>query len=614
MCGIVAYLGRSEAKSILLDALKKLEYRGYDSAGIAIISESGIHYQKEVGKISELETRLRSVSLPGNIGIAHTRWATHGVPSIQNAHPHYDCEGKIWLVHNGIIENYLELKENLLASGHLFLSETDTEVLVHLIEEEYKRLPILEKAIESALMQIHGAYAITVIHKDEPEKIVAAKVSSPLRLGIMNENEFILASDPSAIISHTPNMVTLEDNEILVLQREGYKIIRAGKENENIQKEIEKIDFSSEALDRGGFMHFMEKEIFEEPKSLRETLRGRIDLDEGTAILGGIHTFSRELKNIEKIHIVACGSAYCAGLVGDLLFEEFAEIPCKTYLASEFRYRRVVTSPQKELCIAISQSGETADTLAALKEARRLGMLTFGVVNVVGSTIAREAHAGVYCRVGPEIAVASTKAFTSQIAVLVLLAITLARQRSMSHLVGKMILNELVRIPEAFEKVLENASLLEILAQEYSGYSHFAYMGRKYLFPIALEGTIKLKEISYIHAEAFASGELKHGPIALIDETFPSLFLVPKDSVYEKNLSNMEEVKTRGGKIFAIASEGDTTVPKIADHVFYIPKVLECLLPLVTVIPLQLFAYYMARLRGCDIDKPRNLAKSVTVE
>ncbi len=614
MCGIVAYLGKKEAQSILLDGLKKLEYRGYDSAGLVILNAGNIQYQKEVGKVSELEARFRGNPFFGSLGIAHTRWATHGKPSIENAHPHYDCDGKIWLVHNGIIENYLELKENLLALQHHFISETDTEVLVHLIEEEYKSAPILEDAVSHALLKIEGAYAIAVVHKDEPQKIVAAKFSSPLRLGIIGDGELILASDPSAIVSHTTNMVTLEDHEMVILRNDGYKIIHLKKNGEEVQREIEQIDFSGEALDHNGFSHYMEKEIFEQARSLQETFRGRINLDDGTAVLGGIQTLSRELKNIERIHIVGCGSAYCAGLIGDLLFEELAEIPCKTYLASEFRYRAVAGNPKKELLIAISQSGETADTLAALREGRKHGMLTLGVVNVTGSSIARETHAGVYCRVGPEMAVASTKAFTSQVAILTLLAISFARQRSMTNLVGKMILQELFKIPEIISRILENASQLEMFAKEYSCFSNFAYMGRKYLFPAALEGAIKLKEISYIHAETFASGELKHGPIALIDEEFPSLFLVLKDSVYEKNISNMQEVKSRGGKIFALASEGDTVVEKIADSVFYVPKVFECLSPMVAVLPLQLFAYYMARLKGFDVDKPRNLAKSVTVE
>lgn len=614
MCGIVAYLGKKPAQSIILDGLKTLEYRGYDSIGIAVVSEKGVSYQKKVGKISELESHLREMIMSGTFGIGHTRWATHGKPSIENAHPHCDCDGKIWLVHNGIIENYVELKEELLLCGHHFLSETDTEVLVHLIEEEYRRIPILEDAVSSALLRIEGAYAVTVIHKDEPRKIVAAKFSSPLRLGIIGDDEFILASDPSAIISHTTNMVTLEDNEMLIIKDDGYKIMHLKKNGEEIKRKIEQIDFSSEELDHNGFSHYMEKEIFSQARSLQETLRGRINLLDGTAVLGGIQSIARELKNIERIHIVGCGSAYCAGLIGDLLFEELAEIPCKTYLASEFRYRAVAGNPKRELLVAVSQSGETADTLAALKEARRHGMLTVGVVNVVGSSIARETHAGVYCRVGPEMAVASTKAFISQVAVLTLLATFLARQRTMTNLIGKMILQELLKIPEAISCILESASQLEMFAKDYSCFLNFAYMGRKYLFPAALEGAIKLKEVSYIHAEAFASGELKHGPIALIEKEFPSLFLVLKDSVYDKNISNIQEVKARGGKIFAIASEHDTTIGKIADNVFYVPQVLECLSPIVAVLPLQLFAYYMARLKGCDVDKPRNLAKSVTVE
>ncbi len=597
---------------ILLDGLKRLEYRGYDSSGISIKTANGVFSSKAVGKIAELEKKLNlmdlsSVKGPG-LGIAHTRWATHGEPSEINAHPHCDCQKKIWLVHNGIIENYQELKTRLIAKGHKFVSQTDTEVIAHLLEDIYDGN--LTSTLIKALKILKGTYGLALYHADEPDKLLAARRGSPLVLGLA-DNETIIASDVSAIIRYTKQVIYLDDNEVAEINGDGLKIYNL--KNETVAKETKEIDWNLEESEKGGFPHFMLKEIFEQPNSIANSLRGRIIIDEGKAKLGGLDEVVDKIRKIEKIAIVACGTARNAGLVGEYMLEEYAGISTEVDYASEFRYRKPVLD-SKTLVIAISQSGETADTLAALREAKEKGSLILGIVNVVGSTIARETDAGVYNHIGPETSVASTKAFTSQVAILALMTVMFGRQRQMSLVMGQRIINELAKLPDKIKQVLSTDKQIKKIAQSYYKFKHFAYLGRKYNQPVAFEGALKLKEISYIHAEGFASGEMKHGAIALLDENFPSLVIAPADSVYEKNYSNMQEIKARGGKIIAIATEGDSKINEVADEVIFIPKTLEMLTPILATIPLQLFAYYMAILNKRDVDKPRNLAKSVTVE
>ena len=611
MCGIVGYIGKNNSLPILLDGLKRLEYRGYDSAGVAIKTAAGIFSAKAVGKIAELEKKITPLNPPlsgGNLGIAHTRWATHGAPTEANAHPQTDCQNKIWLAHNGIIENYQELKNRLEAKGHKFVSQTDTEIMAHLLEDLYAG--DLTGSLIKALKIIKGTYGLALFHADEPDKLLAARCGSPLVIGLA-DNETIIASDVSAIIRYTKQVIYLDDNEVAEINGHGLKIFNL--KNETISKETKEIDWNLEESEKGGFDHFMLKEIFEQPAAIANSLRGRILAEEGKAKLGGLNEVADRLRAIEKIVIVACGTAKHAGLVGEYMFEEYAGLPCEVDYASEFRYRKPVLN-DKTLVIAISQSGETADTLAAVKEAKEKGALTLGIVNAVGSTIARETDAGVYNHIGPEISVASTKAFTSQVAILALMAVMLGRQRQMSMVMGKRIVGELAKLPDKIAEILKASEAIKRIAEKYCEAKHFAYLGRKYNQPTAFEGALKLKEISYIHAEGFASGEMKHGAIALIDENFPSLFIAPDDSVYEKNYSNMQEIKARAGRIIAIATAGDENIKTIADDVIYIPKTLEMLTPILTSIPLQFFAYYMAVLNGRDVDKPRNLAKSVTVE
>ena len=597
---------------ILLDGLKRLEYRGYDSSGISIKTAAGVFTSKAVGKIAELEKKLNLMDLSSvkgsGLGIAHTRWATHGAPSEENAHPHCDCQKKIWLVHNGIIENYQELKTRLIAKGHKFVSQTDTEVIAHLLEDLYDGN--LTTTLIKALKILKGTYGLALYHVDEPDKLLAARCGSPLVLGLA-DNETIIASDVSAIIRYTKQVIYLDDNEIAEINGDGLKIYNL--KNETVAKETTEIDWNLEESEKGGFPHFMLKEIFEQPASIANSLRGRIILDEGKAKLGGLDQVVDKIRGIEKIVIVACGTARHAGLVGEYMFEEYAGISTEVDYASEFRYRKPVLD-NKTLVIALSQSGETADTLAALREAKEKGALVLGIVNVVGSTIARETDAGIYNHIGPETSVASTKAFTSQVAILALMAVMMGRQRQMSLVMGQRILQELIKLPDKIKQVLSTEKEIKKIAQEFYQSKHFAYLGRKYNHPVAFEGALKLKEISYIHAEGFVSGEMKHGSIALLDENFPSLVIAPADSVYEKNYSNMQEIKARRGKIIAIATEGDTKIKEVADQVIYIPKTLEMLTPILATIPLQLFAYHMAVLNGRDVDKPRNLAKSVTVE
>ena len=610
MCGIVGYIGKNQALPILLDGIKRLEYRGYDSAGVAMRIRTGVFAVKAVGKIAALENKINAGAVPpeAHIGIAHTRWATHGAPAEANAHPHSDCQGKIWLAHNGIIENYQELKDHLLAKGHKFISQTDTEAIAHLLENLYNG--DLTAVLIKALKILKGTYGLALFHLDEPDKLLAAKCGSPLVIGLA-DGETIIASDVTAIIRHTRQVIYLNDGEIAELSDRGFKIFDAY--NNQIDKNIDQIEWDAEAAEKGGYAHFMLKEIFEQPESIANSLRGRLVAEAGRVKLGGLEAAAERIRKIEKIIIVACGTAKLAGTVGKYMMEEYAGMPCEADYAHEFRYRKSILDEQTAL-IAVSQSGETADTLAAVKEAKEKGCLTLGVVNVVGSSVARETEAGVYSHSGPEIAVASTKAFTSQLAILALLTLMFGRQRQMSLAIGQRIIGELAVLPEKIRQILTLNDSIRQIAKKYYQFRNFAFLGRKYNYPVAFEGAIKLKEISYVHAEGFASGEMKHGPIALIDKNFPTLIIAPQDSVYEKNFSNLQEIKARGGKIIAVTTQGNDKMKEAADDVIYIPKTLEMLTPILAVVPLQLFAYHMAVLNGRDVDKPRNLAKSVTVE
>lgn len=617
MCGIIGYVGHQKAKPILMEGLKRLEYRGYDSAGLAVLGNKKIKSVRAVGKVAELEKKIAGSDLEGTIGIAHTRWATHGKPSVANSHPHTDCKNEIFVVHNGIIENYLELKNNLLKKGHKFKSETDTEVIAHLIEDERKNTGDLFEAVQKALFQLMGAYGIAVISKNDPDMIVVAKKGSPLLFGV-GEGEYVVSSDAAAIINHTKQVIYLSDGEVAKITPQGYQVIEMGQGK--VKKEMVEINWSQESAQKGGFKHFMLKEIHEQPQAIESAIQGRVDkfIKEGSQIpiLGGLAPTSEvkdRLAKIKRIIIVSCGTSYYSGLVGEYMIEEYTGIPVEVETASEFRYRKPVLD-ETTAVLAISQSGETADTLEAIREGKLKGALTLGIVNVVGSTISRETDAGVYNHAGPEIGVASTKAFTSQLSILALVTLSLGRQRQMSFVMGRRIAEELKRIPGLIKKILKKEEEIKLIAKKYGKYENWLYLGRKYNFPIAMEGALKLKEISYVHAEGYAAGEMKHGPIAMIDGNFPSLFIVPTDSVYEKVISGMEEVKARGGKILAIATEKNKEITKLVDDVIYIPKTLEMLTPLLSVIPLQLLAYYIGVNKGYDVDKPRNLAKSVTVE
>lgn len=604
MCGIVGYIGKSQDIRIGLDALKRLEYRGYDSAGLAVFSseKKEINCLKSAGRISLLEKKIEEteLNLNGNPSIFHTRWATHGGVTDANAHPHWDCQRNIFLVHNGIIENYQELRDELIAEGHKFNSECDTEVFCHLIEKYFNGN--LEEAVGKTLRQVRGAYAIAVIARDDPQKIVVARLSSPLSIGV-NDQDYLVASDQAAIVPYTRKIINLNDYEMATITPEKLSIFR----------EPEEITFIPEEAEKGGYPHFMLKEIMEQPESLENTLRGRLILETGQAKLGGLEMVKEKLKTIKRLFIIACGTARHASLVGEYMLEEYADIPTEVDLASEFRYRKQVLD-KNTAAIFVSQSGETADTLAALKEAKEKGTLTLGIVNAVGSSIARETDAGVYNHSGPEVAVASTKASTSQMTVLALMTLFLGRQRDMALVMGQRIAKELSKIPELAKKILLAAPQVQEVAEKYKQFNNFWFIGRKYNYPIAFEGALKLKELSYIHAEGIGGGELKHGHLSLIDENFPTVAICPSDSVYEKMISNIQEIKARGGPVIAIATEGNKDIKNLVDDVIYIPKTLEMLTPILSVIPLQLFAYYMGVLRGCDVDKPRNLAKSVTVE
>jgi len=608
MCGIVGYVGRREAVPILLESLKRLEYRGYDSAGIATLYDRKLYVEKQVGKIVQLEQAVRKREMPGVLGIGHTRWATHGEPSVHNAHPHLDCTGRIAVIHNGIIENYQSLKIELQRNGHQFVSETDTEILAHLIEEFYQGN--LEEAVRLALMEVEGTYGILVICSQEPQKMVAARRGSPLLIGI-GDGEYFAASDAAAIIRHTRDVAYLEDGELAIIDLSGFLIKTIG--NQVVEKKVEKIAFDLERIEKGGYDHFMLKEIFEQPQTLRDCMRGRLLRDEGTARLGGIREYIPTLLNAKRIILTACGTSWHAALIGEYLMEEFLRVPVEVEYASEFRYRNPVLEPES-LVLVISQSGETADTLAALREAKKRGAPVLGICNVVGSTIARESDAGVYLHVGPEIGVASTKAFTAQITILTLMTLLLARLKGLPKTKGAEIVKELDQLPDKISHILNQNDLIRELAESYQHARNFLYLGRGYNYPVALEGALKLKEISYIHAEGYPAAEMKHGPIALIDEDMPVVFIATYDSTYEKILGNISEVKARGGRVIAIATEGNKEIQQRVDHVIYVPPTLEFLTPILNIIPLQLLAYHIAVLRGCDVDQPRNLAKSVTVE
>ncbi len=614
MCGIIGYIGKKQALAIILDGLQTMEYRGYDSAGIALVARDSIFFEKAIGKIAMLDAKLEKKKIPeSNLGIGHTRWATHGGVTEENAHPHSDCSNTVWVCHNGIIENYRELKEELITSGHIFRSETDTEVIPHLIEEAKKRNSIItpEEAVRHALLRIRGTYGIVVIDASAPDTLIAARYFSPLVFGVGN-GEYVVASDASAVLKSTRSICYLDDGEMAVLKPNEHCVYDLGK-NLRREKKLEEVIWSPEQVQKQGYPHFMLKEIFEQPEAIKNSIRGRLIPEQGLARLGGLTDAVKQLRETKGMLINACGTAYFAGRVGEYMLEEYAGIPTEVDIASEFRYRKPVFR-YGDVALAISQSGETADTLAAVREAKEKGLLTLGIVNVVGSTIARETDAGVYQHIGPEIGVASTKAFTSQIAVLSLLTLLLGRQRDMSLVMGKRIAESLTRIPDLMQEVLVQEKQIQAIAEKYNRMHNFFFLGRKYNLPVAYEGALKLKEISYVHAEGYGAGELKHGPIALIEAAFPSFCIVPQDSVYEKMLSNIQEIKARGGPVIAIATAGDRNIDKLADDVIYIPKTLEILTPLLTVIPLQLFAYYFGVLRGYDVDKPRNLAKSVTVE
>ena len=608
MCGIVGYFGKEKDIKIGISALRRLEYRGYDSAGLAVFNseKKQVFCVKKAGRIDNLENEISKggLDLNGSPFLLHTRWATHGGVTDFNAHPHSDCKGNIWLVHNGVIENYKELKDQLIKEGHRFSSETDTEVMAHLIEKHFEGN--LEEAVRLALKHIRGAYALVIIARDDPDKMVLAKFSSPLVIGV-SDSGYLVASDATAIAPFTKKVVYLEDNEVAVINSKNFSILK--------ERQPEELDMEAQDISKGGYAHFMLKEIMEGPEAIENSIKGRLLPEEGAVRLGGLQSVTEDLRKIKRLNIVACGTAYHAGLVGEYMLEEYAGVPTEVDIASEFRYRKPILEEGTAL-LCVSQSGETADTLAALKEIKRKGNLTLGIVNAVGSTVARETAAGVYNHIGPEVGVAATKSFISQLAVLSLFTLFLGRQRDLSLIKGQRIIQDLKAIPNQIRAILtgEKENIKRIV-DKYSKFSNFMYLGRKYNYPVALEGALKLKEIAYyVHAEGYPGGEMKHGPLALADENLPFVFIAPSDSVYEKMVSNMMEVKARKAPIIAIATEGNEAIKEIADDVIYIPKTSEMLTPLLSVIPLQLFAYYMGVLKGCDVDKPRNLAKSVTVE
>ncbi|MCV6630980.1 MAG: glutamine--fructose-6-phosphate transaminase (isomerizing) [Flavobacteriaceae bacterium] len=615
MCGIVGYIGHREAYPVLIKGLQRLEYRGYDSAGIALYDGSEINLSKTKGKVADLKSKAEGeISVQGSLGIGHTRWATHGVPNDVNSHPHYSNSGDLVIIHNGIIENYESLKKALIKRGYTFHSDTDTEVLVNLIEEVQKTENVkLGKAVQIALNQVVGAYAIVVFNKKKPDELVVAKLGSPLAIGI-GEEEFFIASDASPFIEFTSNAIYLDDEEMAIVRLGKEVKLRKIKDDAIIYPKVQELQMNIEEIEKGGYDHFMLKEIYEQPKAIKDTYRGRFLANEGIIKMAGMDDYLEKFTQAERIIVVACGTSWHAGLVGEYIFEDLARVPVEVEYASEFRYRNPIIN-EKDVVIAISQSGETADTLAAIKLAKEKGAFVFGICNVVGSSIARATHAGAYTHAGPEIGVASTKAFTTQITVLALLALKIGESKgNISKVELHQYLSELEAIPTKVEKALEANEHVKYIAGEYKDASNCLYLGRGFNFPVALEGALKLKEISYIHAEGYPAAEMKHGPIALIDEQMPVVVIATRKGHYEKVVSNIQEIKSRKGKIIAVVMEGDKQVKDIADHVLEIPETVECLTPLLTTIPLQLLSYHIAVMRDCNVDQPRNLAKSVTVE
>lgn len=611
MCGIVGYVGHRQAHEIVIKGLKRLEYRGYDSAGIALLN-GGLNVYKKKGKVSELEAYLKGKDLNSHIGMGHTRWATHGEPNDVNAHPHYSSTEKLAIIHNGIIENYASLKQELMNKGHNFLSDTDTEVFIHFIEDiKENENCSLDEAVRLALTKVVGAYAIVIMSLEDPNLLVAARKGSPLVVGV-GKGEFFLASDATPIVEYTNEVVYLNDQEIAVIN-DG-KLTIKDTTNLPLTPYIQTVDLELEAIEKGGFEHFMLKEIFEQPKSISDCLRGRLDASSGRLVLGGLREYVNKLVNADRILIVACGTSWHAGLVAEYFFEEFCRIPVEVEYASEFRYRNPVIR-EGDVVIAISQSGETADTLAAIELAKSKGAIIFGVCNVVGSSIPRTTHAGAYTHAGPEIGVASTKAFTAQLTVLNMVALIVAQKKgTITEQKFHELLVDLETVPAKVEEALKLNAQIEEIAAEFKDARNFLYLGRGYNFPVALEGALKLKEISYIHAEGYPAAEMKHGPIALIDKEMPVVFIATKDSSYEKIVSNIQEVRARKGRVISIVTEGDTQIPKMSEFVIEVPKIHEALMPMISVIPLQLLSYHIAVMRGCNVDQPRNLAKSVTVE
>ena len=611
MCGIVGYIGTQSVEALLTTGLHRLEYRGYDSAGVAIVGEDGLRIQKTEGKVDALESALGSSALEGTLGIGHTRWATHGPPSDANAHPHANATSDFALVHNGIIENYGAIRDRLKQKGYTFQSQTDTEALVHLIDDVRKETGLpLEEAVRQALTQVVGTYGIALVSADDPDLLIAARKGSPLILGI-GDGEYFIGSDAAPLVEHTRQVVYLNDGEMAVLRRAGYEVKTI--DNVTLEKEVHELEWSLGEIEKGGYEHFMLKEIMEQPTALEDCMRGRVDLDDNTIVLGGLHDVMEQLRSAERIIICACGTSWHSGLVGEYLIEHFARIPVEVEYASEFRYRKPILN-ENDVVLVISQSGETADTLAAVREAKQAGVLCLGICNVVGSTIARETDAGVYLHAGPEIGVASTKAFTAQVLVLVMIALKLAEGRTLSRAELAHSLQALAAVPDKVRQVLDMNDELREMANVYRYASNFLYLGRGYNFPVALEGALKLKEISYIHAEGYPAAEMKHGPIALIDRFMPVVFMAMKDSTYDKVVSNIEEVAAREGCVIAITDEGNGELDELCEYVLRIPETEEFLAPLLTVVPLQLLSYHIAVMRGCDVDQPRNLAKSVTVE
>lgn len=614
MCGIVGYIGHREAYPVVIKGLKRLEYRGYDSAGVMLYDGSQLKVSKTKGKVTDLEERSKEITTNGTIGMGHTRWATHGVPNDTNSHPHVSNSGNLCIIHNGIIENYEPLKKELVKRGYTFTSDTDTEVLVNLIEEVQKKEKAkLGKAVQIALNQVVGAYAIVVFDKTNPDEFVVARLGSPLAIGI-GDNEFFIASDASPFIEYTSNAVYLEDEEMAVVAMGKPLSVRNIKDDSLVDPYVQELQMNLEQIEKGGYDHFMLKEIYEQPNVIRDTYRGRLLADEGIIKMAGIEDNLEKFLNAERILIVACGTSWHAGLVAEYIFEEFTRIPVEVEYASEFRYRNPIIN-KKDIVIAISQSGETADTLAAIKLAKENGAFVFGVCNVVGSSISRETHAGAYTHAGPEIGVASTKAFTTQITILTLIALRLAKAKgTLSHTDFHRYLQELTIIPEKVAEALLTNDVAQDIARVFKSSSNCLYLGRGYNFPVALEGALKLKEISYIHAEGYPAAEMKHGPIALIDEQMPVIVIAPKQGHYDKVVSNIQEIKSRSGRIIAVVTKGDVQVRDLADYVIEVPDTADALSPLLTTIPLQLLSYHIAVMRGCNVDQPRNLAKSVTVE